>query len=120
MERFENIGYSKLESLMLHDMYEAITEANTWHNIYDTDLINTFLQYRDHTDETYYWCLTQLGFLHKYGFNTMGLLRGVNVDWKTMQEMMRINTEFRCDIKTLLLTERNATIRGVLRTMLEE
>ena len=120
MERFGNIGYSKLESLMLNDMYEAITEANTWHNLDNTDMINTFLQYHDHTDESYMWCLTQMRFLHKYGFGVMGLLRGVDVDWATLQGMMRVDSELRYDIKTLLLTERNATVRGVLRTMLEE
>jgi|694.fasta_scaffold138648_2 hypothetical protein len=119
MERFEKIGYSKLESLMLHDMYEAITEANTWDNIDNTDAFNPFLQYHDHTDNSYMWCLMQMRFLHKHGFNVVGLLRGVNIDWNTLQGMMRADPELREDIQTLLLTERNATVRAVLKSMLE-
>ena len=119
MERFEKIGYSKLESLMLHDMYEAITEANTWDNIDNTDVFNPFLQYHDHTDNSYMWCLTQMRFLQKHGFNVVGLLRGVNIDWNTLQGMMRADPELREDIQTLLLTERNATVRAVLKSMLE-
>lgn len=120
MERFENIGYSKLESLMLNDMYEAITEANTWNNIDNVELFNPFLQYHDHTDESYTWCLTQLRFIQKHGFNVVGLLRGVNIDWATLEGMMRADSELRHDIRTLLLTERNAAVRAVLKSMLED
>jgi hypothetical protein len=116
MERFETIGYSKLESLMLHDMYEAITEANSW----NTEDINTFLQYHDHTDESYMWCLTQLRFIQKHGFNVIGLLRGVNVGWTTLQGMMRVDSELRQDIQSLLLSERNVAVRRVLKSMLED
>jgi hypothetical protein len=99
MQRFETLGYSKLESLMLYDMLCAITQASQWKwlaayqppenkgflfsDAPELKEIDKHIEYKGHSGATYTWCMRIMQVIAQTGFRGLAKLRGVNVDWET-------------------------------------
>lgn len=120
MDRFERLGYTKLQSLMLHDMSCAATTAKQWSRLSnyteDVSAIDAHIEYKDHTEETYKWCMDQLRLLSRHGFRRLARIRGVNLDWMTFVGEVESIPELREQAEVLRKFERGEISYAEMRT----
>jgi hypothetical protein len=131
MDRFRELGYSDEESLMLFDMFEAITEAKKWEwlRTYEPGRgfmfsdapelkdIDKCLQYQGHSGGSYGWCMRQMQVIAKEGFEGLAKLRGVNLNWEEFMRAVEANPAFADQAKALRKFEKGELTYAEMRTL---
>jgi hypothetical protein len=133
MRRFTELGYTPLESLMLYDMFCAITQANQWDWLSKYEppkdkgftlavtaelvQIDSFIEYKDHSGASYAWCMRQMQLIAKHGFRGLAKIRGVNMDWDTFVKEMESKPEFKEQVDTLHKFEKGEITYAEMREL---
>jgi len=131
MQRFETFGYTKLESLMLYDMFCAIAQANQWNwlaayeppahvgfmgcDAPELKEIDKYIEYKGHSGASYAWCMRQMQVIAKTGFRGLAKLRGVNMDWETFMKEVEAIPAFKEQTDTLRKFERGEITYAQMR-----
>jgi hypothetical protein len=133
MDQFRKLGFSAEESMMLFDMFEAITEANRWEWLRtyvpeekrgfmfseppELKEIDKHIQYQGHSGATYAWCFRQLQVVAKEGFEGLAKLRGVNMNWEEFMTALEANPVFADQVKALRKFEKGELTYAEMRTL---
>jgi len=99
MDQFRRLGFTAEESMMLNDMFQAITEANQWDwmRTYNPEEkrgfvfsdapqlkeIDKHVQYQGHSGTSYAWTMRHMQYIAQHGLEGLAKARGVNFDWET-------------------------------------
>ncbi len=116
---------------MLYDMFCAITQANQWDWLSKYEApkdrgvifsaapelmqIDSFIEYKDHNDSSYDWCMRQMQMIAKYGFRGLAKIRGVNLDWESFMKEVESKPEFKEQAETLRKFERGELTYAQMR-----
>lgn len=133
MDRFRQLGYTAEESVMLFDMFEAITEAKKWEwlRTYEPEEkrgfmfsdapelkdIDKCLQYEGHSGASYAWCMRQMQVIAKEGLEGLAKLRGVNLNWEEFMRAMEANPAFAEQARALRRFEKGELTYAQMRTL---
>ena len=133
MQRFESLGYSKLESLMLYDMFCAITQANQWKwlatyqppegkgfmfcDAPELREIDKHIEYKEHSGATYGLCMRAMQVIAQTGFRGLAKLRGVNMDWESFMKEVESIPAFREQAEALRKFEKGELTYAQMREL---
>ena len=133
MDQFQKLGYSAEEAVMLNDMFHAITEANQWDwlrtfepeekrgfmwsNAPELKQIDKHVQYGGHSGTSYAWCMRQMQYIAKHGFEAFAKLRDAPFEWDSFLTAMERSGLYREQVQTLRKFERGELTYAQMREL---